>query len=54
LLNRGDVTLAAGSARSERKVEADGRDVAAMMVDAGVARPATGLQRGWCDATSGE
>jgi endonuclease YncB( thermonuclease family) len=53
LLNRGVVTRAADSgAGTERQVQVDGRDVAALMIAAGVARETTAANRGWCEAAS--
>ena len=55
LLNRGVVTRAADSGSgsdtgSGREVQVDGRDVAALMIAAGVARETTTAARGWCEA----
>ncbi len=44
MLNRGRVTVVAGG-----RVEVSGRDVAAMMIEAGAARDATAPPRDWCE-----
>ncbi len=54
LLNGGAVTLADASRDAEghetRKVEVDGRDVAQVMIDAGLAHPEGSDPQSWCKA----